>query len=173
MEQIRTRIGKMLAGRSKAVSFCNDAPPGCVRVRTGGVEIDIALRPTGTTEKVCANSTCRKTFWGAGSGASAARFCSARCGSQQKSRDYYARKRGGDAAVQPNAISHLLASAGLQRARGKDGPGFAAKAADGGTAVRGERETLARCAEVLEGLGYGTRMRAGSLLVTERKGAAA
>jgi CGNR zinc finger len=174
VDELRTHIGALLAGAGEAVSFRNDAPPGCLRVRIGGVEIDIAFRPTGRTERSCENPTCRKVFWAEdASNAAVTRFCSHRCGNLEAVRRLKDRRRGQPVQALPRVISRVLADAGEQRAEGKDGPGFTAKAADGGTEVRGEPDVLARAAKVLEGLGYGVQRRSGSLLVTERKGAQA
>jgi hypothetical protein len=170
VDELRARIGELLASIDEAVSLRDDAPPGCLRVRADGVEVDIALRPTGRTEKACEDPACPNMFWPEEANKTGlTRFCSARCANRLAVRRY--RQRNQPAKALPGVISRVLADAGEQRA-GKDVPGFTAKAADGGTEVRGEPDVLARAAKVLEALGYGTEMRAGSLLVTERKAAA-
>jgi CGNR zinc finger len=169
---LRTHTGLLLAGADGAVSFRNDPPPGCLRVRIDGVEIDIAFRPTGRTERVCENPTCRKVFWAEdASNAAVTRFCSHRCGNLEAVRRLKDRRRDRPVQALPRVVSRILADAGERRAEGKDGPGFTAKAAEGGTEVRGEPDVLARASVILEGLGYGTDRRPGGLLVTERRAA--
>jgi hypothetical protein len=172
VDELRTRIGTSLARRNQTISLCDDAPAGCLRVRIDGAEIDIAFRPSGRTEKACENPACRKVFWAEdASKAGVTRFCSGRCENLLAARRYKNRQRSQPVAALPRIISRVLADAGERRAEGKDGPGFTAKAAEGGTEVRGEPDVLARATKVLEGLGYGTKRRPGSLLVTERKAA--
>lgn len=169
-DQLRDLVGNVLAS-APAVTLCEDAPAGCLRVQMAGVEVDIVLQPTGVTQKICANPTCQNAFWGGGSGATATKFCSRRCGNQVTTREWNARHANGPVKAIPRIISRTLASNGLLHAEG-NGPGFSAKAVDVGTEVRGDPETLARCAEVLVGLGYGVEVRMSSLLVTERRAAA-